>query len=383
MLSAVKNFFLTFVLSAVIFGLIAAAAVGIVINNINGTIAGGDTPETTAPETDSAGEYVAPVEDDGSVSLNILLIGTDYRPSVIAGYDPDGPDKFFPEKEESDTDDEPKAAPSDLAKPAQTVSIISDNIFLEADGIQIDEDTLVFRNGFYKVEYRQIETDALLLVCLDRERGKITYSALPVDAYTEVNGKNTKLSEIYNRYGLDTLKDRVHALTGVSVDRYAVVSAEQFPEIIDSMGGVEYYVPCNMVYDDYSADLHINLKMGKQKLDGEEALQLLMYNGYTDGVNSRLRTTVSFFQSVVAEAAQASNLAKLQELWDAFGTAFKTDVQSEDFLRSLPLVFRVAGNQAEVSAVTVERAVNGTSYMFIDEAATAQAFAGCKRIFSK
>ena len=383
MLSSVKNFFLTFVLSVVIFGLIASAAVGIVTNNINGTIGGEDAPESTAPETDNGGEYVAPVEDDGSVSLNILLIGTDYRPSVIAGYDPDAPAKFFLETENTDSDDEPKAPPTDLAKPAPTASIISDNIFLEADGIQIDEDTLVFRNGFYKVEYRQIETDALLMVCLDRERGRITYSALPAEAYTEVNGKIIKLSEIYNRFGLDTLKDRVHALTGISVDRYAVISAEQFPEIIDRIGGVDYYVPCNMVYDDYSADLHINLKMGRQVLDGEHALQLLMFDGYTDGVNSRLRTTVSFFQSIIADAAQASNLKNLQKLWDAFGNAFKTDIQSEDFLRSLPLLFRISGNQTEVNAVTVQRSVNGTPYIFVDEAATAQAFAGCKRIFSK
>jgi LCP family protein required for cell wall assembly len=383
MLSSVKNFFLTFVLSFVIFGLIASAAVGIIVNNINGTIAVDTGSETAALVTDPSGSsYTPPDEDDGSASLNILLIGTDFRPSVIAGYDPDKAGIFEPESGEED-DYEPPAPPPDLAKPASTVSIISDSVFLEADGIKIDDDTLVFRNGFYKVEYRVIETDALLLVCLDRERGRITYSALPVDAYTVVDGKNVKLSEIYDRFGLDVLRDRIHAITGIAVDRYAVISAEQFPDLIDLLGGVNYYVPCNMSYDDYSGDVHINLKAGRQTLDGKMALQLLMYNGYTDGINSRARTTVTFFQTLVNTLAQARNLTKLRDIWEMIGTMYRTDVTSEDFTRSLPLIFRIAGNQTEVSAVTTYRTVNSEKYLFIDEGATASEFAGCKRLFGK
>ena len=113
MLSAVKNFAITFAASALIFGIIAYFVAGAVENGI--TAAGNDTDMVTGSETgdnaavdfvyvtDENGEAVTdenglpvtevkkdepPVVDDiKGNSFNMLLVGTDYQPAVLDDYD--------------------------------------------------------------------------------------------------------------------------------------------------------------------------------------------------------------------------------------------------------------------------------------------------------
>ena len=383
MLSAVKNFFLTFVLSAVIFGLIASLAVGLVVNNINGSLASDtDTPETTASETDSGGNVVTPTEDESGSSLNILLLGSDYRPSVLADYDPEMVEKLCPAEETEE--EEIKVRPSDLAAPSTRTTIISDDIYSDKNKeyTVLDDDTLMFRNGFYSLSYRVIETDTIILVRLDRERGQISYTSFPADAVTEVSGKEIKLSEIYGTYGVEALTDTIHAITGVNVDRYAIVTMDNFEQIIDALGGVEYTVPCRMVYDDYAGVVHINLRAGSQKLTGSKALQLLMFNSYTDGTNSRTKTTMSFMRALVSALAKPSNVTKMTDFWDLVDGMYETDIQVEDFTKNIALIIKCAQNQIEINAVTKTKITDGETVVYIDDTATADAFASYKRLYS-
>ena len=56
-----------------------------------------------------------------------------------------------------------------------------------------------------------------------------------------------------------------------------MVKTEALIEMVDVIGGVWFDVPIDMVYDDPTQDLHINLKAGYQKLDGDKAEQLLRF----------------------------------------------------------------------------------------------------------
>ena len=48
-------------------------------------------------------------------------------------------------------------------------------------------------------------------------------------------------------------------------------------KLVDTIGGVKFYVPRDMKYDDPSQDLHIDLKQGMQTINGEKAEQLLRF----------------------------------------------------------------------------------------------------------
>ena len=62
-------------------------------------------------------------------------------------------------------------------------------------------------------------------------------------------------------------------MLGYTPNRYVVVDYDAFERLIDTLGGIEVDVFMDMEYDDYSGDLHIDIKEGLQTLDGETALQ--------------------------------------------------------------------------------------------------------------
>ena len=136
MLSATKNFVLTFLIALVIFGLIAYMLVGLVLNNLMGIgSTDAEVPENTAeaPEDEDSGSIGIQFGDTGE-SFNILLIGTDYRPSEFVDYDPEMIEKLYGIAPNEVTQ---ATAPDDV-KP-NPGSVISDEKYWSPDGIVADD----------------------------------------------------------------------------------------------------------------------------------------------------------------------------------------------------------------------------------------------------
>ncbi|MBO4791928.1 MAG: LCP family protein [Clostridia bacterium] len=381
MLSSVKNFILTFILAVLIFSAAAYLAVNLVVNNINGTLEGDQeaTGDASAPVTDKSGSPDPFVIGEAGESLNILVVGCDYRSGVFADYDPQVlEDRLGILPAEFDY----QPVPNDLAPPGVTGKIVGDSAVEPMDGVVIPGDRLAFIGGFYEVGYRKIETDTLILIRFDKERKHISYTVFDPDAYVVVNGCYCRLSNILSDYGMATLEDKIHAMTGLIVDRYAMVTCDNFPEVVDALGGINFYVPCNMKYDDWAGNIHIDLKQGRQQLDGQKALQLLMYNSYTDGFNSRARTTMNFVQSFISDLTLITNYFRMGDIIKAVDGMFDTDLTVKDLTGNVDVLFNCSKNTVEISAVTVKSPVPGDpDAMIYDENATINAFAGYKRIY--
>ena len=94
-LVSLRNFFITFLIALLIFGVCAYFITGFVSDSVINLINGGNVAETTEPvEEDNHGgdeEAIKPIdgEEIKGESFNILLVGTDYRPSLNKDYHPD------------------------------------------------------------------------------------------------------------------------------------------------------------------------------------------------------------------------------------------------------------------------------------------------------
>ena len=378
MLSATKNFFLTFLIALVIFAMIAYMLVGLVLNNLLGvTDEVTETPEDTVadPENNDPGSIGIQFADTGE-SFNILLIGTDYRPSEFTDYDPEMLERLYGIVQEEVT---VAPTPSDIApKPG---SVVSDKEYQSPDGIIADDGSLIFSGGFYTVDYRIIETDALVLLRADKEREQFTITVFPTDAYVDMNGRYFKLSEIYGRYGLDVLIDKIYAMTGVTIDHHAVISMTDFPQLVDTLGGITYNVTSDMKYIDYAGGINIDLKKGAQRLDGQGVLDLLMFDNYTDG-GSRTKTTVEVVKKFITTFVSITNYNRAPDVFAKLETLMDTDFTLNDFKNNLDLIFKYAYNNREVSVVVKQQMVGNTELTVIDEVKTCDVFASYKRIYN-
>lgn len=180
-------------------------------------------------------------------------------------------------------------------------------------------------------------TDTIMVASYNPNTQKATLLSIPRDTYTGKNpAKATayeKINSLYNRkHRPDETLAAVNEITGLNIQYYVVVKTEALIKLVDVIGGVDFYVPKDMNYDDVTQDLHIHLKEGQQKLDGDKAEQVLRYRHdnwdpvtktyptysaeYGDNDIGRMRTQREFIMQVVKQTARPENIFKIGQILD-------------------------------------------------------------------
>ena len=137
-------------------------------------------------------------------------------------------------------------------------------------------------------------SDTMMLCKIDRSTGGISILSIPRDTKAFIRGrKNEERINHAHAYGGPELSVKaVKDLLGIDLDYYVRVDYKIVKEYVDLIGCVEVDVPQDMHYEDPTADppLYIDLKKGKQVLDGDKSLQFLRFRkGYKDQDIGRIR----------------------------------------------------------------------------------------------
>ena len=179
-------------------------------------------------------------------------------------------------------------------------------------------------------------TDTIIVGTYDPKTQKASLLSIPRDTYEGKNAQTgtgmDKINALYQK-GPEKTLEKVNEITGLNIKYYMVIDNQALIKLVDVIGGVDFYVPIDMVYDDPTQDLHINLKEGQQKLNGDKAEQLLRYrHGNLDkktgkylgtypeeyGGNDygRMRTQREFMIETVKQTVKAKNILKIKEIVD-------------------------------------------------------------------
>ena len=185
--------------------------------------------------------------------------------------------------------------------------------------------------GISTDEQGALLTDTIMVASYNPNTQKATLLSIPRDTYTGKNpAKATayeKINSIYSRkQDPQDVLDAVNNITGLNLQYYVIVKTEGFIKLVDAIDGVTFNVPIDMDYDDPSQDLHIHLKAGEQKLDGDKAEQLVRFRHNNDGTSypeeygdndlGRMRTQREFIMAVIKQTAKVENIFKLGEILD-------------------------------------------------------------------
>lgn len=139
-------------------------------------------------------------------------------------------------------------------------------------------------------------TDVLMLLTVRTDTGRACVLQIPRDTYAAYTEKSyKKINGGYAALGGEGLTELLSESLDVKIDGYIILSPNAFREAVDAIGGVEVEIPQNMYYNDPAQNLYINLKAGRQTLNGEKAEQLIRYRaGYADGDLGRMDTQKIF-----------------------------------------------------------------------------------------
>lgn len=179
-------------------------------------------------------------------------------------------------------------------------------------------------------------TDTIIVGTYDPKTQKASLLSIPRDTFVGKNAQTgtgmDKINALYQK-GPEKTLEKVNEITGLNIKYYMVIDNQALIKLVDVIGSVDFYVPIDMVYDDPTQDLHINLKEGQQKLNGDKAEQLLRYrHGNLDkktgkylgtypeeyGGNDygRMRTQREFMIETVKQTVKAKNILKIKEIVD-------------------------------------------------------------------
>ena len=189
-------------------------------------------------------------------------------------------------------------------------------------------------------------TDTIMVASYNPNTQKATLLSIPRDTYTgKTPAKATayeKINALYSRkHRPDETLEAVNEITGLDIKYYVVVKTEALIKLVDVIGGITFDVPIDMNYDDTSQNLHIHLKAGEQKLDGDKAEQLVRFRHnnddtsypeeYGDNDTGRMRTQREFIMQVIKQTAKPENIFKIGEILEVakdyvpYAVEFNTD----------------------------------------------------------
>ncbi len=233
------------------------------------------------------------------------------------------------------TGDEPIATGNSLSLPRLTRPV---NILLL--GIKVTSSDLNDYDAIYEDGYDALVnsfdglSDSMLLMRFDPTDDSVSVLSIPRDTRIETSGVPTRKINEANRQGGPALSAQaVSELLGdVAIDRYIRINVQGVEKLIDALGGVEVDVPKDMKYQDDSQHLYINLKAGRQRLDGDQALQFLRFRYDDNGDIGRVERQQMLMRALTQQALNPTTIGRLPKILSVIQSHFDTNLSVEELV---------------------------------------------------
>ncbi|MUG98333.1 LytR family transcriptional regulator [Scytonema sp. UIC 10036] len=177
-------------------------------------------------------------------------------------------------------------------------------------------------------------SDVMLLVRLNPEEKKIVILSVPRDTRVSLEGHGVVKINAANVVGGPALSAKTisELLGGVEIDRYIRINVLGVNKLIDALGGVTVDVPYDMKYRDDSQHLYINLKKGKQHLDGDKTLQMLRYRNDGRGDIGRVERQQIVMRALAEQTLNPTLLARFPRILNVVRSHLDTNLTVEEIL---------------------------------------------------
>lgn len=196
------------------------------------------------------------------------------------------------------------------------------------------------REGVYNIllagtDFEGTRTDTMMVVSYDTKQHTVGVVSVPRDTLVERGkGENPKL--VYGSGGASKRAEEISDLLGIPVDYYVKVNLSGFIALVDYVGGVDFYVPCKMDYDDPYQNLAIHYNEGLQHLNGQQAMEVARFrknndgSGYTDV--GRTQTQQKLLVALGKKVLSWNSLTKLNGFVEIFNQYVTTNLSLNDML---------------------------------------------------
>jgi LCP family protein required for cell wall assembly len=173
--------------------------------------------------------------------------------------------------------------------------------------------------------------DAIMLVSVNPKANRMYLVSIPRDTKARIEGHGTgKVNASHTYGGQDLTRRTVEDLVGVPIDRYVEIDFQGFVRVIDALGGVEVEVDKDLYYVDRAGGLKVDLKKGRQVLNGAEALGYVRYRADALGDINRVKRQQNLLKAVARKATRIRDLGKATKILAILMEHVRTDMSRRD-----------------------------------------------------
>ena len=238
----------------------------------------------------------------------------------------------------------------------------------------------------YEEDYKLADT--IMLCSYDPKVQKASILSIPRDTYVGKNKKKAsasyKINAVYrNGENIDGMVEAIEDITDIQIDNYLIVDTDALIQIVDAIGGVEFNVPIDMKYDDVTQDLHIDLKAGYQKLNGEQAEWLVRFRHNNDGTSypteygdndiGRMRTQREFITATLQQTLKPENIVHLTKVAEIAFDNITTNMTFQTIKDYIPYAVSFSTENLQTNTLPgTPELVNGVWIYTVDKKETAK-----------
>jgi len=156
-------------------------------------------------------------------------------------------------------------------------------------------------------------SDTMMLVRLTPQTGRVKLLSVPRDLLVEIEpGVEDRINQAYAYGGIERAKAVMENLTGIPIDRYALIDFRGFEEVIDALGGITLEVeqPIQVGIE----GRRVYIPAGMQELDGLEALAYARYRGTPCGDLARIERQQKLVAALRDEALEWNTVTELPRI---------------------------------------------------------------------
>jgi polyisoprenyl-teichoic acid--peptidoglycan teichoic acid transferase len=177
-------------------------------------------------------------------------------------------------------------------------------------------------------------SDTIMLLRFDPQTKRTVFLGIPRDTKIERTGHGTeKINAVDRESGpAAAAKEVSKVLGGVAVDRYIRLNNMGVAKLVDELGGVTVTVPKDIKYQDDSQHFYVNLKAGKQHLDGMKLLGLLRYRHDANGDIGRMQRQQMVVKALMEQTLNPMTIARIPQLFSVIQSHVDTNLTVEELL---------------------------------------------------
>jgi LCP family protein required for cell wall assembly len=174
--------------------------------------------------------------------------------------------------------------------------------------------------------------------------------SVPRDTLVEIDGYGQgKLTQAMWYGGPALAVKTVKDYLGVPVNHVMVVGFQGFPRLVNSVGGIDMYVPQTVQTEAGSNRRTVTFEKGMHHFDGKYAmLYVRIRKAYAQGDFTRATRQQAFLRALEKKLVQPGNITRLPEIGKRFMSGVSTDLTTNEILQLAYLKWRAGGGTRQV-----------------------------------